>query len=376
VVFDKGRRSREEEEELCGRLMLDVLMDATLNADAEAVQRSPADVQFAFSKHLLTTGDKVNVADRPAASVSATLAAPLAAPFAKSCPVDNLLAGHTKHVMFLPKDIAALSAYISGGGTDVHADLFDFFEDIALPSGSIVYAGSFRPLHQGHVQLAEAAVDAVSSSGVEESEHSRPPIVVFEISAVNADKPPLSRREILLRVGSLLASLPALATPGNASLASAAVCVTRAPLFLDKTDVFRGCTFVLGADTMTRLLNPKYYGNAEALAAAAAGQTPEDVARSQCMALVGALSTMAERGTSFVVGGRNAAEAAAGQGDFMTCAQILETDPARVLPARLRGMFTGLPEELFRADISSTQIRREKEKEREAEQTRQGRPDI
>jgi hypothetical protein len=356
VVFDKGLRSREEEEELCGRLMLDVLMDSTLDADAEAAGRSSADVQFAFSKHLLTKGDTVNVVDRPASSLSATAAA---MPPAKSCPIDNLLAGHTKQVMFLPRDIAALREYVSGGGTEFQADLFDCYEDIALPAGSIVYAGSFRPLHRGHVQLAEAAVDAIPSSG-----GGRPPqVVVFEISAVNADKPPLSRAEILLRVGSLLASLPALVTPGNESLASTAVCVTRAPLFLDKTDVFRHCTFVLGADTMTRLLNPKYYGDAEVLAAA--GHTPENIARSQCMSLAAAMSTMAERGTSFIVGGRHAAEAA-GKGDFMTCAQILETDPARVLPARIRGMFSGLPEGVFRADISSTQIRRE----REMEQTR------
>ena len=68
------------------------------------------------------------------------------------------------------------------------------------------------------------------------------PLVVFEISAVNADKPPLAKEEILGRIHELLSS-PLLDEHG---LDNICVSVTSEPLFLQKAGLFpeavcRGC---------------------------------------------------------------------------------------------------------------------------------------
>ncbi|GBG63773.1 hypothetical protein CBR_g39317 [Chara braunii] len=53
----------------------------------------------------------------------------------------------------------------------------------------IVLPGSFNPLHEGHLQLMEAACGLVRDS-----------VPCFEISAINADKPPLQVADIMKRV--------------------------------------------------------------------------------------------------------------------------------------------------------------------------------
>jgi hypothetical protein len=142
-------------------------------------------------------------------------------------------------------------------------------------------------------------------------------------------------------------------------------------MFLEKANIFRGCTFVLGADTMVRMLNPKYYADAKELTAS--GLSPEQVAVAQSMALVAALATIAERGIRFVVGGRHCAGMRAGTGTedvdgFLTCSQILVSPAACVLPLALRHMFAEVEESAFRVDLSSSQIRKEKQKAQEQDQ--------
>ena len=39
--------------------------------------------------------------------------------------------------------------------------------------------------------------------------------------------------------------------------------VTCAPLFIDKARLFPGCTFVVGSDTIKRILDKKYYGGTD-----------------------------------------------------------------------------------------------------------------
>ncbi|KKG16101.1 nucleotidyl transferase family protein [Methanosarcina mazei] len=38
------------------------------------------------------------------------------------------------------------------------------------------------------------------------------------------------------------------------------ICLTNAPLFLQKADLFPDSTFIIGADTFNRLFDAKYYG--------------------------------------------------------------------------------------------------------------------
>jgi hypothetical protein len=159
--------------------------------------------------------------------------------------------------------------------------------------------GSFNPLHHGHDELARVAADVTGRE------------VLFELSVVNVDKPPLTHAEAEQRAAQF-------AGRGR-------VLLTRAPRFVEKARLFPGSIFVIGWDTAVRLVQPRYYGDSEA-------------------SMHAALEEMRELGTRFLVAGR------AADGSFHT----LDDAPP---PARYASMFESVPESLFRADVSSTDLR-------------------
>lgn len=167
------------------------------------------------------------------------------------------------------------------------------------PMEGAVLPGSFDPLHEGHERLARVAAKTLS----------RP--VAFELSVLNVDKPPLTEAEVLGRVGQFKGKWPVVAT--------------RALKFYQKARLFPGCTFVIGWDTAVRLVDPKYYGGDE-------------------QRMVTALREIRGHGCGFLVAGRVEG------GAFRTLAGI-------AIPDEFRGMFRGLTEREFRADISSTELR-------------------
>lgn len=168
------------------------------------------------------------------------------------------------------------------------------------PPPAAVYPGAFHPLHRGHLRILELAEQIL---GVP---------VEPEISIVNVDKPPLDYLEIACRLEQFGPERP--------------VWLTRAATFEEKSRLFPGATFVVGADTLRRIADPHYYG----------GQ------RGACEA---AIDRIAGRGCRFLVFGR------AEQGRFLTL-EGLE------VPAQLRSICRGVPEAEFREDISSTDLRR------------------
>jgi hypothetical protein len=198
------------------------------------------------------------------------------------------------------------------------------FTDLTLPSGTFIYSGSFNPLHAGHTELVAAAVKLCLRMGLLAATAS--PLVVFEMSAANADKPPTARPELLRRIGQFV---PDTAVIREARLSNFAACITNAPFFVDKARLFPGASFVIGADTLTRLLSVKYYGGS-------------------AEALLHALSTIQGLGCRFIVGGRKS------EHGFVTAESVLRTVP---LLDEVRAMFLPLSEEDFRADVSSTEIR-------------------
>jgi len=100
-------------------------------------------------------------------------------------------------------------------------------------SRKVILPGSFNPLHDGHLRLLE-----VASSMCDDG------IPFFEISAINADKPPLSISEIKRRVEQF-------------RKAGKNVIISNQPYFYKKAELFPGSAFIIGADTAARLVNHK-----------------------------------------------------------------------------------------------------------------------
>lgn len=162
----------------------------------------------------------------------------------------------------------------------------------------LLFPGAFHPLHEGHRQMAAVAAAELGNP------------VEFEISIENVDKPPLDFSEQARRAE---------------QFAGAPLWFTRAPTFREKSQLFPGATFVVGADTIERIGEPRYYG----------GEAARDAA----------LADLAAAGARFLVFGRVAEGRLVGLDDLE-------------LPPALRALCQGIPAERFRQDISSTELRR------------------
>jgi hypothetical protein len=200
------------------------------------------------------------------------------APGAAVDPIDRLLAGELDRVTVQPDGQMMLSA----------------------PQPFVLFPGSFNPLHEGHLLLARVA------------EELRQQPLAFEISVTNVDKPPLAGETVRRRLAQFAWKSP--------------VELTRAPTFVEKSRLFPGTTFVIGADTAERLVAPKYYGDDE-------------------LRMHLALDEIANSGSSFLVAVRI---------DAVGRVRALNDIP---VPRRYADLFTEIREHRFRFDTSSSEIR-------------------
>ncbi|MGI9430253.1 MAG: hypothetical protein ACR2NM_16450 [Bythopirellula sp.] len=169
-------------------------------------------------------------------------------------------------------------------------------------SPQAILCGAFNPPHDGHRRMAAHAAQRLGCP------------VDWELSITNVDKPPLDFVEIEQRLGWL-----------HGETTSERTVLTDAPTFRAKSQLFPGCTFVVGADTIARVGDPKYYSGESGTFDAAIGQ-------------------IATHGCRFLVFGREI------DGNFQVVSDL-------DLPAPLRDLCDEVPGAEFREDISSTQLR-------------------
>jgi nicotinamide mononucleotide (NMN) deamidase PncC len=248
ILLEKGRRDRVQEEELVGTAILHCIAMAC-NVESPGVAA------------LMGANDQITFQSVESLDT-----------------VSHLFRGEVDRITVLPDGHVVANA--------------------AIPR--CVLAGSFDPLHKGHVGLSRAAADILGLP------------VSFEISVLNVDKAPLDADTLRRRAEQFSWW--------------ANVEITRAPTFLEKSQLFPGATFVIGADTVQRIVAPKYYSESQS-------------------SMLAALEQIASRGCAFQVAAR-----ADATGQLRSLAEI-------AIPPSFKGLFRQIPESRFRLDLSSSNIR-------------------
>jgi len=210
----------------------------------------------------------------------------------------ELLDGKRGVVWSLPgstaSGVTANQAGLTDPGFSLHATI-----PVPLSPPAGILCGSFHPLHFGHRQLREVAAGLLGGP------------VYYEMSIRNVDKPPLDFLSIDRR---------------RAQVTDEPLALTTAPTFAEKAAVLPGVTFVVGVDTARRIVEPRYYRGSE----------------NQMRA---ALDQIRGAGCRFLVAGRTT------DGRFETLTDI-------DVPSDSADLFAAIRSEEFRADVSSTELRR------------------
>ena len=192
--------------------------------------------------------------------------------------LDALVNKHIKSIVLKGQKLIALDQGFSGG----------------------ILSGSFNPIHQGHIGLAKLGPEILNCQ------------TVFEISVTNVDKDPLDSEEVCTRISQFNKN--------------ETIFLTSAPLFSEKSEIFKNSTFIIGNDTAGRLVDPKYYKDS----IKAMNESLKNIQKNKC---------------DFLVAGRLKDK------DFRT---VLDVD----IPENFTSMFREIPENQFRIDLSSTELRK------------------
>jgi len=166
-------------------------------------------------------------------------------------------------------------------------------------SSRIIFPGSFNPLHEGHLRIAGYASMILGAP------------VQFELCIRNIDKPPLDYQEIRNRL--------------QAFPADSRIWLTDAPTFIEKARLLPGSTFLIGVDTLARIVDCDYYEKSHRKMLS----TFEEIDNLQCR---------------FMVFGRSM------HGRFTTMKEL-------TLPPEIASICRQVPEADFRIDVESRKLR-------------------
>jgi nicotinic acid mononucleotide adenylyltransferase len=179
---------------------------------------------------------------------------------------------------------------------DSVAEMGSSFERYLNPEDHIIFPGSYRPLHHGHLYTADLAAQMTQKQ------------VVFQMTAVHPDKGIADDATLLARAGQF-------------AYRDRVLLMREGALYLEKAKLLPGFSFIIGADAVYGLLNPKYYDGEQGV--------------------LDMLDTFQRLKTRFYVSARLV------NGTFRTLEQI-------PIPSMHRNLFTSIG---GRCDMSSTQRR-------------------
>lgn len=180
-------------------------------------------------------------------------------------------------------------------------ELGRFLDNVYDYSDVVLFPGTFNPIHDGHMFMAEAVQDIGNVS------------TLYMITADSPHKPPLPVVTMLAKAVKIRMSDPT----------RCVLFTQNDPLFIDKARKFPGASFLVGADSVERLLDPRWYGG-----------KPE--------AVVDMLDEFERLGTRFYVFGRDSGKGMVRMSDIPVIGHH-------------KNMFVQMPDNKYA--ISSTQIR-------------------
>ena len=182
--------------------------------------------------------------------------------------------------------------------SDLIANKLDFVSN-TKNKPELIFPGSFNPLHEGHKKMKTIAEE---KTGMD---------LFYEICIKNVDKPPLTFYQIQKTISQFDTNQWVLTTKGR---------------FFEKAKLFPNSIFVIGFDTLNRMLDEKYY------------KSKKDMLEK--------LDIFNDFNNSFLVFGRK---------DLSVFRSMKDIS----IPDHIKKRFSGFEEKEFRNDVSSSAIRKD-----------------